>query len=102
MPFDNTIWLVKMSGARLKSILNKHEDYRSSYNLDDVNIVDNQMYVVACCDYIVDGNYDFNGLEIIKTGLLVRDAMMDDVIAQENKYQGFSPFNSCVENKYKN
>lgn len=102
MPFDNTIWLVKMSGAKLKSILNKHEDYRSSYNLDDVNIVDNQMYVVACCDYIVDGNYDFNGLEIIKTGLLVRDAMMDDVIAQENKYQGFSPFNSCVENKYKN
>ena len=101
MPFDNTIWLVKMSGSKLKSILAKHEDYRTSYNYDDVTIDNSKIYIVACCDYIVDGNYDFNGLEIVKTGLLVRDAMTDDVIAQNDMYNGFSPFNSCVENRYK-
>ena len=100
MPFDNTIWLVKMTGSKLKSILNKHEDYRISYNYDESNIVDSQTYVIACCDYIVDGNYDFNGLEIVKTGLLVRDAMIDDVKAQDVKYGYWNPFNTCVSNKY--
>lgn len=101
MPFDNTIWLVKMSGSKLQSILAKHEDYRTSYNFDNENIISSKIYVVACCDYIVDGNSDFDGLEIIKTGLLVRDAMIDDVKAQKAKGLRWSPFGTCVANKYK-
>lgn len=100
MPFDNTIWLVKMTGSKLKNILSKHEDYRVSYNYNESLIVDSEEYIVACCDYIVDGNYDFNGLDVIKTGLLVRDAMIDDVLAQKAKGMKWSPFNTCVDNKY--
>lgn len=91
MPFDNTIKLVTLKGIVVKNlVLNGGELTYSDLNvnvkgssvyINDVLIDDESDYRVACIDYIFDKEtYPFlKGNDIIATGILFRDVLIENV-----------------------
>ena len=77
-PFDNKIYLVKLYGSEVNSLLNGGYFYTYSTNS---MFVSNNVYTIAIIDYVYFGTYytsTFNKkVDEYSTGILMRDVFID-------------------------
>lgn len=92
-PFDNIIKTVKLKGNLVKQLMSN-----SALLHNDIQVNDNEIYLVVTHDYIFDyeGNqHIFNqGTEHTITELNIRDLAKDELIRQSNIYPYFDVTNS--------
>lgn len=83
MPFENMVELTTLTGKQVKSLEFNEDSFVFSSGLNFGDIVDDEKYRVAACDYIFDKKqYCFmSGEDIESTNLYVRDALIEDVKA---------------------
>lgn len=85
MPFDNTIKLVKLSGAVIRGLMESDLAYSSNLQksgsyctIDNKILEDNKLYTVASIDFVFDQEkYPFlKGTDIVVTGELFRNTII--------------------------
>lgn len=87
MPFENTIVQVKITGSQLKKLASVSDLYfssnylRSNGTLDDSEVQDDQLYVVATIDYVFEkySNLFSQGQDINYSGIIFRDHLVTEV-----------------------
>ena len=80
-PFSNTLYLVEMTGAQIKSLYDSNSSYLyidSGYNSSSIS--DSTIYTVAVLDYVYHYSYYssiFKNIEYNDTGIYVRDVVIE-------------------------
>jgi len=94
-PFDNKIKTAEILGSSLKTFISgTGSQNATSYRdgLSYASIIDSEYYLVATNDYIFDqlGNPFIFGMNIIDTGILIRDLLEQVMNDQQTTYGSFS------------
>ena len=89
MPFDNFIKTCKLTGDKLKAVLNINDLFLSEnvikngieWYINGEKIDNNKVYTFACVDYLFDRDEEIygEGTDIIFTGKLMRDIMIEQL-----------------------
>ena len=84
-PFNNSVVLVNLSGAKIKELYNRNSNYLYIDVADSIgsysSLKDNTIYQLAVIDYVFEGTYytQFNGLssnDYVETTVVLRDLLM--------------------------
>lgn len=97
-PFDNRIKHVYLSGSAIKDYANSSVAMNFRSGLSLYTLVDSTFYKVATNDYIFDKpEYPFiYGLDIVDTGILIRDVLETVLRNQATTYPTFSITNPII------
>ncbi len=108
LPHDNTVMYCKIKGRDLKNFIYSNYDY--GYFSSNVSVIDNNIYinnellendkyyVFVTNDYIFTDTYNpfMKQDEITKTGVLVRDLMIEEIKLQNSTYGYFDIYEDIL------